>query len=137
MTTINATKGEFVNLINGLFQVQELKGKEFSLAVGKNISIIRDSLKDVEEAGKPSEEFMELAKEVNNIANENQEDSKEQIDALEKENEELVKSRREQMDSINKMMEDSIDIKLHLLTEEILPEDITAKQINNIIKLIK
>ena len=136
MTTINATKGEFVNLINGLFQVQELKGKEFSLAVGKNISIIRDSLKDVEEAGKPSEEFMELAKEVNNIANENQEDSKEQIDALEKENEELVKSRREQMDSVNKMMEDSMDIKLHLLTEEILPEDITAKQINSIIKII-
>ena len=137
MTTINATKGEFVNLINGLFQVQELKGKEFSLAVGKNISIIRDSLKDVEEAGKPSEEFMELAQEVNNIANESKEDSKEQIDALEKENEELVKSRREQMDSVNKMMEDSIEIELHPLTEEFLPEDITAKQINNIIKLIQ
>ena len=137
MTTINATKGEFVNLINGLFQVQELKGKEFSLAVGKNISIIRDSLKDVEEAGKPSEEFMELAQEVNNIANESKEDSKEQIDALEKENEELVKSRREQMDSVNKMMEDSIEIELYPLTEECLPEDITAKQINNIIKLIQ
>ena len=137
MTTINATKGEFVNLINGLFQVQELKGKEFSLAVGKNISIIRDSLKDVEEAGKPSEEFMDLAQEVNNIANESKEDSKEQIDALEKENEELVKSRREQMDSVNKMMEDSIEIELYPLTEECLPEDITAKQINNIIKLIQ
>ena len=137
MKTINATKGELVNMINGLFSVQELKGKEFSLAVGKNISIIRDSLKDVEEAGKPSEEFMELAQEVNNIANESKEDSKEQIDALEKENEELVKSRREQMDSVNKMMDASIEIELHPLTEEFLPEDITAKQINSIIKLIK
>ena len=134
--TINATKGEFVNLINGLFQVQDLKGKEFSLSVGKNISIIRDSLKDLEEAGKPSEEFMELANTVNNLANENKEDSKEQIESLEKENEELVKSRREQMDSVTKMMEDSIEIELHTLIEECLPEDITAKQINSIIKII-
>ena len=47
MATINATKGEFVNLINGLFAVQDLQGKEFSLLVSKNISIIRDSLKDL------------------------------------------------------------------------------------------
>ena len=66
----------------------------------------------------------------------NKEDSKEQIDALEKENEELVKSRREQMDSVNKMMEDSIEIELHTLIEECLPEDITAKQINSIEKII-
>ena len=32
-TTINTTKGELVNTINGLFAVQELKGKKFSLVV--------------------------------------------------------------------------------------------------------
>ena len=40
MTTINATKGEFVNLINGLFAVSELKGKDFSLTVSENIKSI-------------------------------------------------------------------------------------------------
>ena len=31
MKTINANKQEFVDLINGLFQVQELKGKEMKM----------------------------------------------------------------------------------------------------------
>ena len=35
MKKINATKQEFVDLINGLLQVQELKGKKFSLLVSK------------------------------------------------------------------------------------------------------
>ena len=137
MATINATKGEFVNLINGLFAVQDLQGKEFSLLVSKNISIIRDSLKDLEEAGQPSEEFMTLAREVNEISNENAEDSKERIDKLEADNKKLVEARKTQMDKVGEMMKKAIDIELNMITETLLPEAITAKQINNIEKIIK
>jgi small-conductance mechanosensitive channel len=137
MTTITATKGELVNLINGLFQVQELKGKKFGLAVSKNIKILKDELQDLEDMGKPSEEFMALAEQVNEIANAGAEDSKEVIDNLEKENEELVKSRREQMDKITILMKEEASVKLNILTEDVLPEEITASQINNIIKIIK
>lgn len=137
MTTINAKKGELVNLINGLFQVQELKGKTFGLAVSKNIKILQTELKDLEEAGKPSEEFMELARQVNDIANENAEDSESRIAVLETENEELVKSRREQMDMVTALMEDEMTVELNTLSEKMLPEDITASQINNIIKIIE
>tara|TARA_R100000322_G_scaffold66191_1_gene41347 strand:+ start:608 stop:1021 length:414 start_codon:yes stop_codon:yes gene_type:complete len=137
MTTIKATKGEFVNIINGLFSVQELKGKEFSLTVSKNIVILQKSLKELEEAGKPSEEFMKLASEVNQLANLNTEDSKEKINKLEEENKELVEARRTQMDKVKEMMEEEIEVKLNILKEDILPEEITAKQINNLIKIIK
>tara|TARA_R110002020_G_scaffold183893_2_gene380433 strand:+ start:15 stop:428 length:414 start_codon:yes stop_codon:yes gene_type:complete len=137
MTTINGTKGELVNLINGLFAVQTLKGKRFSLIVSKNISILQKSLKDVEEAGKPSEEFMALATQVNEIANKNEEGAKEQIDALEKNNQELVDSRRVQMDKVTKIMEEEITVDLNTITEDILPEDVTAQQINKIIKIIE
>ena len=137
MTTIKATKGEFVNIINGLFSVQELKGKEFSLTVSKNIVILQKSLKELEEAGKPSEEFMKLASEVNQLANLNTEDSKEKINKLEEENKELVEARRTQMDKVKEMMEEEIELKLNILEEDSLPEDITAKQINNLIKIIK
>ena len=137
MATINATKGEFVNLINGLFAVQDLQGKEFSLLVSKNISIIRDSLKDLEEAGQPSEEFMTLAREVNEISNENAEDSKERIDKLEADNKKLVEARKTQMDKVGEMMKKAIDIELNMITETLLPEAITAKQINNIEKIIE
>ncbi len=137
MTTITATKGELVNLINGLFAVQELKGKKFGLAVSKNLKILKDELQDLEDMGKPSEEFMALAAQVNEIANGGAEDSKEVIDNLEKENEVLVTARREQMDKITVLMEEEVSVSLNTLTESILPEDISAAQINNIIKIIE
>ena len=137
MTTITATKGELVNLINGLFQVQELKGKKFGLAISKNIKILKEELQDLENIGKPSEEFMILAEKVNKIATEDSEDSKEQIDTLEKENETIVKNRREQMNKVTILMEEEVSVELNEVTEGVLPEEISASQINNIIKIIK
>tara|TARA_R100000900_G_scaffold145859_1_gene133216 strand:+ start:462 stop:875 length:414 start_codon:yes stop_codon:yes gene_type:complete len=137
MTTINATKAEFVNLINGLFQVQELKGKKFGLVISKNIATLKKELQHLEDLGKPSEEFMELAMKVNEISQSDPENSKEKIDKLEKENEELVKLRRDQMDNITELMKDKMSIDLKIISEDILPDDITAKQINNIEKIIK
>ena len=137
MITINATKGELVNIINGLFAVQNLKGKEFSLIVSKNIKILKDSLQDLEDAGKPSEEFMKLAEQVNEIANKNEDDAKEKIDQIEKDNQELVDARRVQMDKVTKMMEAKASAKLHIINEELLPEDITAQQINKLIDIIE
>ena len=137
MKTINATKQELVDLINGLFQVQELKGKDFSLVVSKNISILHEALKEIEKAGAPSEEFIKLANEVNEINNNGKPNAKEVIEALEKENEKLVKARREQLDNVAELMKEEIEIDLKILSEDILPEDITAKQINNIIKIIE
>ena len=137
MTTINATKGEFVNLINGLFQVQELKGKKFGLAVSKNIVTLKKELQHLEELGKPSEEFMKLAQKVNEITSSGADDAKEQVDKLEEENLELVSSRREQMEKVTELMKDKMKIKLFTISEDTLPEDITARQINNIEKIIK
>ena len=137
MTTINATKAEFVNLINGLFQVQELKGKKFGLAISKNIATLKKELQHLEELGKPSEEFMELAMKVNEISQKDPENSKVEIDKLEKENEELVKLRRDQMDNVTELMKDEMSVELKTISEKVLPEEITAKQINNITKIIK
>ena len=137
MTTINATKGEFVNLINGLFQVQELKGKKFGLVISKNIITLKKELEHLEDLGKPSEEFMKLAQKVNEISTIDPENSKTEIDKLEKENEELVTLRREQMENVTELMKDTMSIKLKTVSEKLLPEDITAQQINNIEKIIK
>ena len=137
MKTINANKQEFVDLINGLFQVQELKGKEFSLLVSKNINILQKNLKDIQEAGTPSEKFLELAQQVNAIANANAEDSQEKIDKLESENKELVESRKNQMAKVSEMLKKDIELELHVLPESVLPEDVTAKQINTIINIIE
>ena len=137
MKTINATKQEFVDLINGLFQVQELKGKEFSLLVSKNINILQKNLKDIQEAGTPSEEFLQLAQKVNEIANANAEGSQEEIDKLEKENTELVEGRKTQMAKVTDILKEELELELHILSEDLLPEEVTAKQINSIINIIE
>ena len=137
MTTINATKGEFVSLINGLFQVQTLEGKEFGLKVSKNLRKIQDALKDLEEMGTPSEEFMALAKQVNELANSGAEDAKEKVDKLEKDNAELVKERQEQMEKVTNAMLESMDLELEIIPESLLPEKITAQQITGIQKIIE
>lgn len=139
MKTITDTKGELVNIINGLYGVQALKGKKFSLPVSKNISILKEALKDLEKAGKPSDEFMKLAEQVNTISStiENEEEAKKQIDKLEEENSKLVESRKSQMDKIHIMMEEEASVELHIISDDILPEDITAQQINKIIKIIE
>ena len=135
--TINATKGEFVTIINGLFGVQELKGKSFSLVISKNIAKLKEALQELEDAGKPSTEFMAIAEKVNAIANENKEDAKEQIDKLEEENKELVDARRDQMAKVEEMMKEEIEVELNIISEDLLPEDISAQQINKIIKIIE
>ena len=137
MKTITGTKQEFITIINGLFSVQELKGKKFGLAVSKNLIILKKELKELEDVGKPSEEFMKLAEEVNVIANSESEDSKEQIDNLEKENEDLVAKRREQLDIVTHMMTEEMSVELNTLSEDILPEEISAIQINSLIKIIE
>ena len=136
MKTINAKKRELVDTLNGLFSVQELKGKKFSLLVSKNIAILKKSLKDLEDAGKPSDEFLELAAKVNVIANKNEEDAKEKIDNLEKENQELVDARRVQMENIQKLMEEDLEVELHMISEDILPNEVTAQQINKMLNII-
>tara|TARA_R110000751_G_scaffold50345_1_gene111342 strand:- start:331 stop:768 length:438 start_codon:yes stop_codon:yes gene_type:complete len=132
---INAPKKDFISLINGLFSVQELKGKKFGLVVSKNIEIIREALKELETAGQPTEEFMALATEVNAIAEANEEGAKEKIQQIEKDNQELVDARRAQMDALTEKMKEEIEIELNVISEELLPEEITAKQINQIIKI--
>ena len=137
MKTINATKGDFVHLINGLYQVQDIKGKNFSIIVSKNIAILHEKLKDVEKAGTPSPEFLTLANQVNEISSKDPENAEEIVTNLEKENKELVDSRKKQLDNVAEMMKKEITVKLNILTEDSLPEDITAKQINSLIKIIE
>ena len=41
------------------------------------------------------------------------------------------------MDKVGEIMKESIDMELNIISEDLLPEAITAKQINNIEKIIK
>ena len=132
MLTLKTKNREFVDLINGLFKVQDLQGVRFGLLVSKNIRILQQELKDLEEASQASPEFIELSQKVNSLG-----EDTEAVAKLEAESTELVEERKKQLLEIDKMMEESAEIKLHSIKEDILPENITASQITSIDKLIK
>ena len=132
MLTLETKNREVVDLMNGLMSVQNLEGKKFSLLISKNIKIIQEELADIEEAAKPSEEFLELSKKANALSND-----KEAIEKLEEDNEEVVTKRKDQLAEVDKMLEEGIKIKLHSVSEEVLPEKITAAQVTAITKIIK
>ena len=137
METLKITKNEAVNLYNGLIDVKDVKNKQFALKVAKNINIIREALKDIEEAGMPSEEFVALTHKVQAIMKKDPENGHEDIQKLEDENKELVEKRKEQLNIVNQKLAEDCELELNIFSEDSLPEDITAKQINNIVKIIE
>ena len=72
-------------------QYKDLQGVRFGLLVSKNVRIIQQELSDLEEASKPSDEFVVLSQKVNALN-----DDKEAIQKLEEEHKELIEARREQ-----------------------------------------
>jgi predicted nuclease with TOPRIM domain len=131
---VKMKNGEFVELFNGLTSVQKLKGVKLGLLVSKNIRIIQEELKDIEEASKPSDDFLELSQKVQVLMNQ---DKKDEIADLEKENAKLVQSRKDQLEEVDKLLLEETEIELHAIPEDCLPTDITGEQIINIDKIIE
>lgn len=134
MTNVELKNGEFVELINGLFAVQGLKGVKFGLLVSKNIRILQTELDHLESAATPSEEFVKLSVQVNNLA---AEDKAEEIQKLEDEHKELVESRKSQMAELENLLQEGTSIGLYAIPEDCLPADISGEQIINIDKIIE
>ena len=133
------TNRELADLMQGLINVKDLKGVKFSLQVSKNINLIKAELEHIEEAAKPSEEFLEIAKLVQAIeaSGKEKEEMEVEVAKIEKDNAELVASRKKQIDEFNELLLEEIEISLFKVSESHLPEDITTQQLLDISKIIK
>ena len=134
MTKVELKNGEFVELVNGLFSVQNLKGVKFGLLVSKNIRILQEELNHLESAAAPSEEFLALSAQVNALI---AEDEKEEIQKLEEENAELVQARKDQLAEVEELLQETTKMTLHIIPEDCLPADISGEQIINIDRIIE
>jgi hypothetical protein len=132
-----AKKSDFVEILQGLFTVKDVKGKAFSLTVSKNIKLIQESIKDLEGQGSPSIEFAEFAAKVRAIGDDtNDSERAEKIKALEEENIDLVNERKAQINEIKEKLTEEVELDLITLTENDLPEDITTEQVMALEKII-
>ena len=136
MKTITMSKNEAAELYNGLVDVKDLKSKNFALKAAKNMTTIKEALQEIEDLGKPTDEFMELSLRVQKIIKEDPDNGKDRIEKLEEENKELVEQRKSQLELVNERLLEDVKLKLDIFSEEVLPDEITTAQINKLIKII-
>lgn len=127
-------KKELVGLLQGLIQVEELKGVKFAMVATKNRTIIAELLKEVEAKAEPTDAFKVLSQEMQRY---DMDADIEKVKAKEAEpkNAKIIEVRKKQMEEVEKMLEESVKAKLVTLTEDNLPLDINTKQLDAI-KLI-
>ena len=130
---LKTTCGELVDLMNGHFGVQDVPGKEFALIISRNMNKLQLVLSHVEKEGKPSVEFMKFAQDMNRLQNSNQTEA---LQELEKTNAELIAERKLQMEKVQELLKEKAEAELETIPKKLLPANTTAKQINNLEKII-
>lgn len=122
---------EAVDILQALYSVQEIGDLEFAKRIIASTSSIEKVLKPLDETMRPSKEFEELAKLVNEAQGD---DSK--IQELEEKNKALVDERKKQIEAVKDMLEDTITVDLTYIGEEVLPKTLNAKQLKGLQRLI-
>tara|TARA_R110000796_G_scaffold61701_4_gene142690 strand:- start:73 stop:483 length:411 start_codon:yes stop_codon:yes gene_type:complete len=122
---------EAVDILQALYSVQEIGDLEFAKRVIASTTSIEGVLKPLDETMRPSKEFEELAKLVNEAQGD---DAK--IQELEEKNEALVDERKKQIEAVKGMLEDTITVDLTYIGEDVLPKTLNAKQLKGLQRLI-
>ena len=133
MDKFEATNRELLNLYKGLEAVKSMKGARFAVLVGKNIKELRNVLDPLEQAAVPGIEFQELSIEMQKLI---EAEDQEAITKLEKENTELIEQRKKQLADVEELLDNKIEVYLHPIREDQLPEDITGEQVEKLLQII-
>tara|TARA_Y100000817_G_C16729008_1_gene487124 strand:- start:426 stop:842 length:417 start_codon:yes stop_codon:yes gene_type:complete len=133
MINFKGNNRQLLNLYRGLEGVKEIKGSRFAVLVGKNMKEIKHVLNPIEEAAVPSPEFQTISIQMRDLADAQ---DKEAMDQLEKDNQDLIEERKAQMASIEDMLDENVELMLHGIREDQLPDAITGEQVEKILEII-
>ena len=120
-----------VDLLQALYTVQELEGLQFAKRVAANIKSIEEKLRPLDDTMKPSKEFEEFAKIIQEVQGD-----EEKIKEFESQNSHLVDERKGQIAAVEKMLQDDIEIEFTNIPDSALPRTINAKQLKGLERLI-
>lgn len=130
---ITATNREFLNMYQVLHETRGEKGVKYALIVLKNCEVIKAHLDSLEAKAAPSPEFVELAIKAQKFIEAEDEAG---LKSLEEENKEIVDARKKQLEEVNAALELEATLELKMINEKILPENLSAEQLETIFKLI-
>jgi hypothetical protein len=130
---VTATNKEFLTIYQTLQEVRSARGVKFAIAVVKNSTVIEAHLNGLEKMALPSEAFADLSIKAQVFIKENDEEG---LKALEAEHAEVIQARKEQLAEVEVELSKTAILELKLINEELLPDDITAEQIEKLMKII-
>ena len=150
-------KGDLLNFNAALTNVANLKGVKFAYAVSKNAQSIESELKAIQEAAKPREDFVKYEKERVELCEEcsKKDDQGKSISirgefqmedraAFDKKLKKLRKTHEKAIDGsvaqkleIEELLKEDVEVKIHKVAVDNLPEDLTAAQILGISEMIE
>lgn len=132
-TIVGDTVQTYVDLLNGLYNVQNLPGLKFAQKVLDNIDTLEKKLAPLNEALRPSEEFELFAQRVRAQAG----NDPKKVEELEAQEPELVNERKKQLETVQEMLKATTDIRLRTIYSSDLPKEISAAQLKGIRKIVK
>jgi len=124
---------ELLGLYKGLEAVKSIKGARFAVLVGKNIKELKNILDPLEQAAVPGVEFQELSVQMQKLI---EEENQSEIEKLEANNSELIDQRKQQLADVETLLDNEIEVQLHPIREDQLPDDITGEQVEKLLQLI-
>ena len=133
LAKFKSSNRELLSLYKGLEAVKSIKGARFAVLVGKNIKELRTILDPLEQAAVPGLEFQELSVQMQKLI---EEENQSEIEKLEAENTELIDQRKQQLADVETLLDNEIEVQLHPIREDQLPEDITGEQVEKLLQLI-
>ena len=129
-------KGNFLNLLRGLFKIIHYKGKDLSFIIADNLLILQKEL-DGLIFDDPSEEYKLLVMQAKEIAKSEDDDAQDRVKQLEADNADILKAREQQLEEVKAKLDVEVELELYPITKDLLPEDIDAEILLHIKQLVE
>lgn len=150
------TRREVGNLYQALLTVGNLTGVKFSYAVARNLSMLKNEMTSLQKAGAMDDNFREYEEKRIALAEKCsiQENGKPKIvddkyeiadqaafdtelKAIQEEYKVAFEARKKQLQEFEELLKEEIEIDPFMITQDMIPESITSKQMADILPLIK
>lgn len=130
---ITATRREFLEIYKVLHETRGEKGVKYAMIVLKNCDVIKKELDFLEEKAAPTEAFIELSRKAQELM---QAENEEGLKAMEAEHMDEINARKQQIADVNIELDKEVTLELKMINEKLLPESLSAEQIETLIKII-
>lgn len=153
------TKQQVLSLYEALIGVSHLSGAKFAYAVAKNLVKIKSEVEALEKAHLPFDDFkvydveriklceeyaikvdgkpqMEMRDGTMVYKIEDQEAFDKALKELQAKHQDAYDKRQKQLEELNEMLKDEVEVDLHTILPEYIPQNITATQLADLMPMI-